>query len=63
VRNAGEVDLAWRGGRLERVTLRCATSGYRTIQCGDVTRRIFVRAGERVTLAGPSLEGSARVAS
>jgi alpha-L-fucosidase 2 len=63
VRNAGEVDLAWRGGRLERATLRCATSGYRTIQCGDVTRRIFVRAGERVTLAGPSLEGSARAAS
>jgi len=60
VRNAGELDLAWREGRLESVTLRCATSDYRTVRCGDVSRRIFVRAGERVTLAGPSLQGSAR---
>jgi alpha-L-fucosidase 2 len=60
VRNAGIADLTWRDGRLERVTLRCATAGYRTIQCGSVSRRIFVRAGERVTLDGPSLRGSAR---
>jgi alpha-L-fucosidase 2 len=60
VRNAGELDLSWRDGRLETVTLRCATSGHRTVQCGEVSRRIFVRAGERVVLAGPSLQGSAR---
>ncbi|MET3665093.1 glycoside hydrolase family 95 protein [Caulobacter sp. 1776] len=63
VRNAGEMDLSWRDGRLESVTLRCATSDYRTLKCGEVSRRIFVRAGERVTLAGPSLQGSARAAA
>jgi alpha-L-fucosidase 2 len=63
VRNAGIADLAWREGRLERVTLRCATAGYRTLRCGGTSRRIFVRAGERVTLEGPSLEGSARAAA
>ncbi|EJL26598.1 hypothetical protein PMI01_04050 [Caulobacter sp. AP07] len=60
VRNAGEVDLFWRDGKLERVTLRCATAGKRTIRCGEVKREIFVRAGGRVTLDGPSLEGAAR---
>ncbi len=60
VRNAGELDLFWRDGKLESVTLRCATSDYRTLKCDEVSRRIFVRAGERVVLAGPSLQGSVR---
>jgi alpha-L-fucosidase 2 len=63
VRNTGEVDLIWRDGKLESVTLRCATSDYRTVKCGEVSRRIFVRAGQRVTLAGPSLQGAARAVS
>jgi alpha-L-fucosidase 2 len=62
VRNAGEVDLFWRDGKLERVTLRCATAGNRTLRCGEVKREIFVRAGGRVTLDRPSLEGAARAA-
>jgi alpha-L-fucosidase 2 len=55
VRNAGVVDLDWRGGQLERVSLRYAAAGERTVVCGSVRRQVFVPAGGRVTLTGPSL--------
>ncbi len=63
VRNGGVVDLSWRDGKLERMTLRCATAGKRTVLCGGTRREIFVRAGERVTLETPALQAAARAAS
>jgi alpha-L-fucosidase 2 len=55
VRNGGVADLDWRGGQLERVSLRYAAAGERTVVCGSARRQVFVPAGGRVTLAGPSL--------
>ncbi|MBO9707401.1 MAG: glycoside hydrolase family 95 protein [Caulobacter sp.] len=55
LRNTGLADIAWRDGKLERVTLRFATAGKRTIRCGGVSREIFVRAGGQAILDRPEL--------
>jgi alpha-L-fucosidase 2 len=51
-RGACEVDLAWRAGRLERVTLRPRIAGQRVLVAQGRSVTVPVRPGRMVTLAG-----------
>jgi len=51
-RGGFEVDLAWKGGALERAVIRSKLGGPATVRFGDKTVRLDTHAGGTVTLAG-----------
>jgi alpha-L-fucosidase 2 len=54
-RGACTVDLAWRNGAPDRVTLRSTIAGRRTVRFGDIVRQIDLTAGQVMRLSGPQL--------
>jgi alpha-L-fucosidase 2 len=51
-RGGFEVDLAWKGGVLERTTVRSARGDPCTVRCGERTVRLETRPGRTITLDG-----------
>ncbi|WP_347302883.1 glycoside hydrolase family 95 protein [Croceibacterium sp. TMG7-5b_MA50] len=54
-RGACTVDLTWRRGAPDSVTLRSTIGGRRIVRFGDVTRALDLAPGQEVRLAGPHL--------
>lgn len=54
-RGGCEVDLSWAGGRLVAASIRSAIDGRQVVRCGNATRTLDLRAGQRVKLTGEQL--------
>jgi len=57
-RGAIGVDVAWRGGRLERAVLTADAPGPLVVRCGDARRAVRLMRGKSMILNGPGLQAA-----
>ena len=51
-RGGFEIDLAWKGGKLQQATLRAKNGGTCKVRCGQLVREVKLAAGETQALDG-----------